>query len=235
MKTIILCGGKGTRMWEETEYRPKALVKVGDQPILWHIMKIYAHHGYQDFILALGYKGKMIEDYFSATRDFRISFVDTGLESLTGERIRRLKQHIDDDEFMVTYGDGVADIDINKLIDFHHRQGTVGTITGAQPYSKYGFLRFSPDNNLVSGFNQKPLMNNQYVSSGFMVFNKKFFDYLGEFPNGMIEDTFPKLIEEKQLSIYRHNGFWKAMDTLKEVQELNEVWQRGSPWKIWEA
>jgi glucose-1-phosphate cytidylyltransferase len=253
MKIIILCGGKGTRMKEETEFKPKPLVMVGNKPILWHIMKIYSYYGYNEFILALGYKGYMIKDYFLNQRaflndfildtatskikfhnnesdHFKITFAETGEESLTGERILRVKKYITEDEFMVTYGDGVADIDINKLVTFHKKKGTIGTITGVHPYSKYGLVKINEKNKLVSQFDQKPLIHD-YVSGGFMVFNKKAFDY---FDNGWMENGLKKLTEEHQLSVFEHDGFWKAMDTYREKEELNKLWEENRPWAVWE-
>jgi glucose-1-phosphate cytidylyltransferase len=253
IKTIILCGGAGTRMKEETEFKPKPMVLIGGKPMLWHIMKIYSHYKYNEFILALGYKGEMIKDYFLNQRallndftldvfahrinfhnnqcdELKITFAETGLESQTGERILRAKKYITEDEFMVTYGDGVSDIDIDRLIDFHRRQGTIGTITGVHPYSKYGLVKIDGKNNLVVDFEQKPLMYD-YVSGGFMIFNKKAFDY---FDNGPMENGLIKLAKEGQLSIYKHDGFWKSMDTYREMGELNELWQEKRPWAVWE-
>lgn len=253
MKTIILCGGMGTRMKEETEFKPKPLVSVGGKPILWHIMKTYAHYGFNDFVLTLGYKGDMIKDYFLNQRvylndftlntesnetsfhnnecdNFSITFAETGLESLTGERILRAKKYIKEDEFMVTYGDGVSDVNIKKLVDFHHKQNTVATVTGVHPRAKYGLLKVDAKTNLVKSFKQKPMMGD-YVSGGFMVFKKEAFQY---FDKGQMEDAFVDLVKDKQLSIYQHNGFWKAMDTYKEVEEMNELWVKEKPWAVWE-
>lgn len=255
MKTIILCGGKGTRMKEETEYRPKPLVEIGGKPILWHIMKIYAHYGFNEFVVALGYKGEMIRDYFLrlpshsgdltletishtitphgvSDDDFVITFVDTGQETETGGRIKRIKPYLENDEtFMVTYGDGVADVNIPALVAFHRAQRTIGTITGAQPHSKYGFVEMDEEKNIVTAFHEKPLMHDEYVNSGFMVFDRRVFDYLDE---GMFEaTTLPKLAAARNLSMYRHKGFWKAMDTYKEVEDLNRLWRESKPWKLW--
>jgi len=253
MKTIILCGGAGTRMKEETEFKPKPMVLVGGKPILWHIMKIYSHFGHNEFVLALGYKGGMIKNHFLNQKaflsdftldmvtskkefhnyecdDFKITFAETGLESQTGERILKAKKYITEDEFMVTYGDGVSDLDINKLIDFHRKQNTIGTITGVHPYSKYGLVKIDPNKNLVIDFEQKPIMYN-YVNGGFMIFNKKAFDY---FDNGSMEDGLIKLAKEGQLSIYGYEGFWKAMDTYREMEELNKIWNDKKPWAVWE-
>lgn len=252
MKTIILCGGLGTRMKEETEFKPKPMVLIGGRPMLWHIMKIYAHYGYNEFVLALGYKGDMIKDYFLKMKpflndftlntidqkmefyndgdNFRITFVETGLNSLTGERILRVKKYITEDEFMVTYGDGVSDIDIKKLVSFHREQGTVGTITGVNPHSKYGLVKINKEKNLVINFEQKPSMYD-YVSGGFMIFNKDAFNY---FDKGRMENGLIKLANEERLSIFKYNGFWKAMDTYREMEELNKLWQERKPWAVWE-
>jgi len=253
MKTIILCGGIGTRMKEETEFKPKPMVLIGGKPILWHIMKIYSHFGYNEFILALGYKGEMIRDYFLNQRaflndftldtstnkiefhnnnsdNFKITFAETGLQSETGERILRVRKYINEDEFMVTYGDGVADIDIKKLVAFHKKQGTIGTITGAHPYSKYGLLKINKERNLVIDFEQKPVIYD-YASVGFMIFNKKAFEY---FDNGPMENALIKLSKKDQLSVYTHKGFWKGMDTYREMEELNKLWKENKPWAVWE-
>lgn len=235
MKTIILCGGIGTRLKEETEFKPKPMVLIGGKPILWHIMKIYSHWGYNKFILALGYKGDLIEDYFSKNQEDSsdIIFAKTGLESQTGKRILMAKKHITEDEFMVTYGDGVADINIKNLVAFHRNQKTIGTITGVHPYSKYGLVKIDEQKNLVVHFEQEPFkpLTHDYVSGGFMVFNKKALDYFDE---GPMESGLIKLTKEGQLSIYRHEDFWKSMDTYKEMEELNELWQIKKPWAVWE-
>ena len=262
MKVIILCGGEGTRMKEETEFKPKPLVEIGGRPILWHIMKIYAHYGFNEFILALGYKGNMIKDYFLNWRtfindftlktkshditlhgdghdDFEITFVDTGLKSLTGERLRRVKKYIDDEDFMLTYGDGVANINIRDLLDFHHRQGTIATITGVRPLTKFGIVHHDKQTNKVIGFSQnlvgdfvdKENYHDFLINGGFMVLKKEIFNELK--PNSMIEAMFIPLAKKGELSLYHHTGKWKAMDTYKEVEELNEYWQKDQFWKAW--
>lgn len=252
---VILCGGIGTRLKEETEYKPKPMVIVGGKPILWHIMKIYAHYGYNNFILCLGYKGQMIKNYFlnykwlhsdfvmnigggrtehsiynnSPGDNFRITFADTGEETLTGERIKMIQKYISGDVFMVTYGDGVGNIDINALADFHFRQNTIGAITGVHPTSKYGLVTIK-ENKLVSSFAQKPKLN-EYINGGFMVFKKDFFRYLKN--NQMIEEALENLIAEDQLSLYAHNDFWHCMDTYKDYEDLNKLWRENPQWKIW--
>ena len=231
-KVIILCGGIGTRLKEETEFKPKPMVKIGEKPLLWHIMKIYSHYGFNNFVIALGYKGEMIKEYFSNNNDdnFNLTMVDTGQESLTGERVRRLKEYIKDDIFMLTYGDGVADINIKELLGFHKKQNTLATITGVHPRHKYGLVKID-GNNLVKEFYQKPTLPD-VVNGGFMVLSKKVFDYIKK--DSMIEDIFLPLIQKKQLSVYRHNSFWFAVDTYKEYEDLNKMWQDDPKWKIWE-
>ncbi|MBI5079283.1 NTP transferase domain-containing protein [Candidatus Wolfebacteria bacterium] len=266
MKTIILCGGQGTRMKEETEFKPKPLVFVGGKPILWHIMKIYSHHGFNDFILALGYKGDMIKDYFLNHKalsydftlntktgeiffhnddnhdDFKITFIDTGLESLTGERIRRLKNHIQEDNFMVTYGDGVADIDIKDLLDFHKKKETLATITAIKPVMRFGFLNIDHNEKKVNDFYQHKVTNYNevddkddrgHINGGFMVFKRDVLDMIPE--NSMIESIFAPLAQKGELSAYLHPGRWKCMDTYKEVEEMNKYWENDPFWKVWEA
>lgn len=252
---VIFSGGQGTRMKEETEFRPKPMVTVGGMPILWHIMKIYSHYGFSDFIITLGYKGDYIKQYFlnqeffihdlkintktgekeiykdpRKTKDeFRITFAETGLETLTGERLLRVKRYIDSDLFMVTYGDGVSDININDLIEYHKSKKVLGTITGVHPKSKWGLV-VSDKNNIVKEFRQKPVLN-EYVNGGFMVFDKKVLNYLE--PRETIEQVMDKLVAENQLSVYFHDGFWSAMDTYQDVEEMNRLWKKDPKWKVW--
>ncbi|MDO8659019.1 MAG: sugar phosphate nucleotidyltransferase [Candidatus Parcubacteria bacterium] len=257
MKTIILCGGIGYRLKEETEFKPKPMVLIGGKPILWHIMKIYAHYGFNEFIIALGYKGDYIKQYFLneknmvhdftlntltgdtsihknniSSDNFSITFVNTGEETLPGERILRLKSYIPDtdENFMVTYGDGVSDINIKELIKFHEEQGTVGTVTGVHPRSKYGL--FGTDkNNVVTSFTEKPVLK-EWVNGGFMIFKRDFFNYLRE--NEMEHEALKRLLGKKQLSLYAHDGFWHSMDTYQDVNSLNNYWREDPKWKIWE-
>lgn len=257
-------------MKEETEFKPKPLVLVGGKPILWHIMKIYSHYGFNDFILALGYKGDMIKDYFLNWRnflndftletknhnvvfhgnncdDFKITFAETGLNSLTGERVKKLKKYVDGEDFMVTYGDGVGDINIKELVDFHKNENTLGTITGVKPVTCLGLLDIDHETKRVKNFFQHKITDfdefnaiqdtararsSDYINGGFMVFKKNVFDMISE--NSMIEEIFPVLAEKNELSIYVHSGKWKCMDTHKEVDEMNEHWEKDPFWKIWE-
>ena len=258
MKVIILCGGKGTRLKDETEYKPKPMVYVGNQPILWHIMKIYSYHGFNEFILALGYKANYIKDYFlnqkAFTTDFtlqtrsfktkyhyenkeiadnfKITFVDTGLNTNPGERILLCKNYIPkkDKYFMVTYGDGVTDLDIRDLVKFHKKQKTIGTITGVHPTSKYGLVKID-NKSKVDYFQEKPKLTD-WVSAGFMIFDKRAFDLIkkGEMEHEMLK----RLATKKQLSLFKHNGFWFAVDTNKELDDLNKMWNENKAmWKVW--
>lgn len=255
MKTIILCGGKGTRLQEETEFKPKPMVKIGDMPILVHIMKIYAFYGYKEFILCLGYKGDIIKEYFLnlskftndfqldlATNsieylncyhdfDFKITFVETGEDTPSGERVKIAAKYINDDEFMVTYGDGVSNVDISKLIKFHREQtkkhGTLATISAVHPSSKYGKI-YADKNNILQKFDEKPVLND-YINGGFMVFNRGALKYLRE--GDMLEDGLQKMTKKSILSQLSHDGFWHSMDTMKDVIDLNQMWDQGNrPW-----
>jgi len=258
MKTIILSGGIGYRLKEETEFKPKPMVHIGGMPILWHIMKIYAHYGFNEFIIALGYKGDYIKDYFineqryvhdfsldtksgktkiykkndsSSIDDFKITFVDTGEETLPGERILQVQDYIpkEDEDFMVTYGDGVSDVNIKELIKFHKKQNTIGTVMGVHPRSKYGLLG-TDKNKIVTSFIEKPVLK-EWVNGGFMIFKRDFFNYLRE--NEMEHKALKRLIGRKQLSLYIHDGFWYSMDTYPDVDNLNKYWKEGPKWKVW--
>jgi len=257
MKTIILCGGQGTRMREETEYRPKPLVEVGGRPILWHIMKIYSHYGFNDFVLCLGYRGNMIKEYFlqyeAMNNDFtislgerekiefhgthdeqglRVTLADTGLHTMTGGRVQKAAKYVDDDTFLLTYGDGVADIDIAKVIEFHRSHGKQATLTAMRPLSRYGMLEIAP-NGAVDRFAEKPKADG-WANAGFFVLNRKVFDYL-DGPECIFErDPLERLAREQQLIAYQHDGFFYSMDTFREYQYLNELWNAGQPpWKVW--
>lgn len=252
---VIFCGGQGTRMKEETEFRPKPMVLVGGKPILWHIMKIYSHFGFNDFIIALGYKGDYIKNYFldqdflqhdfsintktgkkllyrkSRKRhdNFNITFVDTGQETPTGDRLVKVKKYLKSDKFMVTYGDGVSDVNIKKILELFDRRKVGGVITGVHPKSKWGLI-ISDKGGIVKKFQEKPRFN-QYVNGGFMVFSKKIFDYLS--PGEMIHDAFPRMAKDRELAVYIHEGFWSAMDTYQDMEELNKQWKKDPLWKVW--
>lgn len=257
MKAVILCGGLGTRMREETEFRPKPLVEIGGHPILWHIMKLYAHYGFRDFILCLGYRGNMIKEYFlnyeamnndfticlgktsslhfnnqHKEQDFRVTLADTGPDSMTGGRVKRIQKYITEDRFMVTYGDGVSDLDINKLIAFHESHGKLATVTTFRPVSRFGILDINSANQ-VQNFIEKPKAD-AWASAGFFVFERKIFDYLGD-DNCILErEPLERLAHERQLMSYQHEGCFYAMDTYREYQMLNDLWKSGeAPWKVW--
>jgi len=258
MKAVILSGGLGYRLKEETEFKPKPMVLIGGKPILWHIMKIYAHWEYNEFIIALGYKGDYIKDYFlnqkyfqhdftlhtktgstkihrdktngRSTDNFKITFVDTGLETLPGERILRVKDYIPEGEdFMVTYGDGVGDINIPELISFHKKMKTIGTITGVHPRSKYGQIKLK-SNRTIFEFREKPMLRD-WVNGGFMVFGYRFFEYLK--PGETEHPALQRIARSNELSMYQHDGFWHCMDTYADVDHLNVIWKEDPKWKLW--
>jgi glucose-1-phosphate cytidylyltransferase len=257
MQAIILCGGQGTRLREETEFRPKPMVEVGGRPILWHIMKIYAKHGFRDFVLCLGYQGQMIKEYFlnyeamnndfsislggrrqieyhghHEEQDFRVTLVDTGLETMTGGRILRVKPYVEGDIFLVTYGDGVADIDLSGLLRFHQEHGRLATVTTVKPTSRFGLLELGNDARVTS-FSEKPQVEG-WMSAGFFVFDRRMFDYLTGDDCVLERMPLERLASEDQLMAYRHEGFFFAMDTYREYQHLNRIWDSGkAPWKIW--
>jgi len=253
--TIILCGGIGYRLKEETEFKPKPMIEIGGKPILWHIMKIYGHHGFNRFIIALGYKGNLIKDYFVGKKyydgdftlnaksgkilhhrgrnadDFKITFVDTGAESLTGERVRRLKKYINSDIFMVTYGDGLSDINVKELVKYHKKTHAWVTVSAVHPPLKYG--GFEKDTKgKVKSFEKKAIIK-QLINGGYMVFNRKVLNLIPK--DSMIEDVFDELIAKGRLQVFEHKGFFHAMDTYQDVSDLNETWkgEETAPWKVW--
>ena len=258
MKVVILCGGLGTRLREETEFRPKPLVEVGGRPILWHIMKIYAHHGLRDFVLCLGYRGHMIKEYFlnyeamsndfticlghqhrvsyhsaHAEQDFAVTLAETGAQTMTGGRVKRVERYVEDDTFLVTYGDGVADLDIRSVLDFHRAHGRLATITTVHPFSRFGVLDIDRDGR-VRDFIEKPQLHG-WASAGFFVFNRRVFDYLSGDDCVLEREPLERLASEGQLMAYRHGGFFYAMDTYREYEYLNDLWAKGeAPWKVWE-
>ncbi|MCX6815407.1 MAG: glucose-1-phosphate cytidylyltransferase [Candidatus Aenigmarchaeota archaeon] len=255
MKVAILCGGLGTRLKEETEFRPKPLVEIGGKPILWHIMKIYSYAGFKDFVLCLGYKGDMIKNYFlnyettendftidfsnkksitlhnnsNKTEDWRITFADTGLNSMTGARVKRIEKFIDGNEFMLTYGDGVANVNVNDIIKFHRNHDKIGTVLGVRPPSKFGEMAL--DTNRVISFVEKPNSTQGFVNGGFFVFKNGIFDYLNENEDCILEkEPLENLATNGQLMMYPHEGFWQCMDTYRDFLYLNQLWPN-APWK----
>ncbi|MBU1974392.1 MAG: glucose-1-phosphate cytidylyltransferase [Nanoarchaeota archaeon] len=253
MKVVLLCGGKGTRLREYTEKIPKPLIEVGGKPILWHIMKIYSHHGFNEFVLCLGYKGEMIKEYFaqhhwkcndftiknnemelhtSNEEDWKITFVDTGQNSSKSQRLSKIKTHINGENFLVAYGDDVSDVNIREVVNKHHQHGRIATLTAIPLHSQFGVLETNAENEIIT-FKEKPRLNNMWFNGGFFVFNKQIFDYLDK---GELEkEVFEVLSFERQIVAYHHDGFWKCMNTFKDVQELNEHWCKGIPqWKVWQ-
>jgi glucose-1-phosphate cytidylyltransferase len=258
-KVVILCGGRGVRFHEATENTPKPLVEIGAKPILWHIMKIYSHYGYQDFVLCLGYKGDLIRRYFldydlmncdftirlgnkrkieqhnvCLEGDWRVTLAETGLNAMTGARVKRIEKIIDSDTFMLTYGDAVANVDINRLMDFHRSHGKIGTITGVRPLSRFGELQLG-ENNLVQEFLEKPVSRGDHINGGFFVFNRKIFDYIDDSESVSLERApLERLAKDGQLMAFIHNDYWQCMDTYRDWQILNDACERNNmPWKVW--
>ena len=258
MKVVILAGGLGTRLMEETEARPKPMVEIGGKPILWHIMKIYEHYGFNDFIICLGYKATLIKDYFynyylhnsditidlesnkmiihySNAESFKVTLIDTGLNTNTAGRIKRVKEHLRGETFMLTYGDGVANINISELVKFHFAHKRLATLTSIQVPGRFGNINIIEDG-VVDNFQEKPHGDGMWINGGFFVLEPQIFDYLnGDMDNVQWEKgPLLNIANDKQLSAYKHNGFWKCMDALRDRIELEEMWSTGkAEWKIW--
>ncbi|MFA5157535.1 MAG: sugar phosphate nucleotidyltransferase [Candidatus Omnitrophota bacterium] len=229
IKTVILCGGRGTRMGGDE--LPKVLFPIGGKPILWHIMNIYSHYGFNEFILCLGYKGEKIRGYFSESNKWKIVFAETGEDTNTGGRIKRIKSFIKEDYFLATYGDGVADINIKKLVEFHLRHNKSATITVTRPFSQFGIVGVNPRTQAVTHFEEKPILDH-WINGGFFVFNRNIFRYLKD-DDILEKDSFSRILKNKQLNAFKHLGFWRCMDTYKDNLELNNLWKRGrAAWKI---
>jgi glucose-1-phosphate cytidylyltransferase len=255
MKCVILAGGFGTRLAEETEVRPKPMVEIGGRPILWHIMKHFAQHDVRDFTIALGYKGDVIKqffvDYYAMSNDltvdlrsgkveprerqkeeWTVNLIDTGYDTHTGGRVRRLRPYLDDGTFIVTYGDGVSDVDIGALLDFHRRAGTIGTVTAVRPPARFGGLYFDGDR--VTGFTEKPQAGEGWINGGFLVFEPRIFDYLSGDESSLESEALERLAADGQLSAYKHDGFWQCMDTMRDKRHLESIWSSGqAPWRTW--
>ncbi len=257
MKVVILCGGQGTRLREETEVKPKPMVEIGGYPIVWHIMKTYAQYGFKEFVLCLGYKGNYIKQYFCnyeilendftldlgskdltfhtrhAEEGWKVTLADTGEHAMTGARVKRIQSYIDEDYFMLTYGDGVIDLDIKKLVDFHKSHGRIGTVTGVFPQSRYGELLIEDDH--VVSFSEKPMDHKNSISGGYFVFHKKIFDYLENEDSCILEsDALQKLAKDGELKVFVHDGFWQCMDTYRDYMYLQNIWKTGdAPWRKW--
>jgi glucose-1-phosphate cytidylyltransferase len=257
MKVVILCGGLGTRLREETEFRPKPMVPVGPRPILWHIMKYYAAFGHKEFILCLGYKGEVIKDYFRNynwntsdvtlklgrnpeiryhsshdEEDWTVTMIDTGQDTMTGGRLKRALAHIPDDTFLLTYGDGVTNSDINQSIRFHKEHGKLATVTAVKPSGRFGELAM--DGETITAFREKPEKESAYISGGFFVLNRKIGEYLSGDSCVLEKEPMENLTKDSQIHAWKHDGFWQCMDTLREQELLTRIWNSGqAPWKIW--
>lgn len=258
MQVVILCGGLGIRLREETEYRPKPMVKIGEKPILWHIMKYYSYFGVTKYILALGYKGEIIKNYFCNYElmnndvtiqlgqhnnvcihyshdeaGWRITLADTGEKALKGARLKKVERYIDNDTFMMTYGDGIADVNLGALLDFHRSHGKIATVTGVNAASRFGELKITGSQ--VESFSEKPLDGTSLINGGFFVFNKKIFDYLQPVDSCDLEiGPLEQIAREGNLMVYKHRGFWACMDTLRDMEFLNKIWNENqAKWKIW--
>lgn len=255
MKTVILAGGLGTRLSEATEVKPKPMVTIGGLPMIWHIMRMYAHYGFNEFIVALGYRGDVIKEYFLSHRyhnsdltislgngevtihngdrpDWTIHLIDTGLETATGGRIKRLAHMLGDETFMLTYGDGVADVDIRKLVDFHGSHGKLATVTAVRPPARFGSLELDGDR--VRRFSEKPQIGEGWINGGFFVLEPSVLNCIDGDGTIWEHEPLERLAENGQLAAYMHSGFWQPMDTLREVKILESLWSSGkAPWKIW--
>lgn len=255
MKAIILAGGLGTRISEETSLKPKPMVEIGGKPILWHILKIYSHYGINDFIICLGYKGYLIKEYFAnyslhmsdvtfdmanhkmeihqnSAEPWKVTLVDTGEETMTGGRIKRIKKYLNNEDFCLTYGDGVADINIQDLLEFHKKQNTLATVTSVQPPGRFGSIYFS--GNKIKSFEEKPQGDGAWINGGFFVLSPKVIDYIQDDYTPWEREPMERLAQEGQMSAYLHRGFWQPMDTLRDKIKLEELWQSGkAPWKVW--
>ena len=257
MKTILLAGGLGTRLSEETVVKPKPMVEIGGMPILWHIMKTYASHGFSDFVVALGYKGEVIKNFFlnyklhksdlivslksgnvkfenDSSEDWTVALHDTGVTSVTGGRLYNLKRLFKTgDTFMLTYGDGVADIDINKLVDFHKSHGKIATLTAVRPPARFGSIEMTQDGTITE-FKEKPQLGEGWINGGYFVFNYDVFNYLEDESTILEREPLENLAKDNELVAYRHDGFWHCMDTIRDRDNLNELWaSEEAPWKIW--
>lgn len=257
MKVVILAGGMGTRLSEETDLKPKPMAEIGEKPMLWHIMKIYSHYGFNDFVLCLGYKGYMIKEYFAnyflhqadvtidmknnkmevhhkKAEPWKVTLVDTGLNTMTGGRIKRAQEYVGDEPFMLTYGDGVADVDLKKLIAFHKSHPGHATITAIQTIGRFGAIDMGK-NGAVQAFQEKPHGDGAWINGGFFVLEPEVFKYINDGDASIWErNPLEALAREGQLTAYQHNGFWKCMDTLRDKIELDNLWRSGkAPWKVW--
>jgi len=255
VKVVILAGGLGTRISEETVVKPKPMVEIGSEPILWHIMKLYSTQGFNDFIICAGYKQNMIKDYFISylrnhvdveidlqrndvkilsdhRENWKVKVIDTGLLTMTGGRIKRIERYIEGDEFMVTYGDGLSNVDLHKLLESHHSSGKLLTVTAVQPKGRFGVVTIEHEE--VTDFTEKPPGDGTWVNGGFYVMNKAVFNYIKNDSTVLEGEPIRKLVQERRVNAYKHYGFWRPMDTMTDKRQLDEIWNSGeAPWKVW--
>lgn len=260
MKVVILAGGFGTRISEESHLKPKPMIEIGGMPILWHIMKLYSYYGFNDFVICAGYKQYVIKEYFAnyflhksdITYDFttgkhdmivhnnmaepwKVTVVDTGLETMTGGRVKRVKKYLDNQTFMVTYGDGVSNVNIKKLVEFHQKHGKAMTLTGVQPEGRFGVMDFGAENQVLS-FREKSKEDSGWINGGFLVCNPEVLDYIADDTIMLEREPMEQLAHENQLMCYKHDGFWQCMDTLRDKEKLEKLWAAGqAPWKVWKS
>ena len=257
MKVVILAGGMGSRISEESRYKPKPMIEIGDKPILWHIMKYYSAFGFQEFIICCGYRGHMIKDYFvhyymyqtdstfdlsesstevrsSKAEPWKVMLVNTGLKTLTAGRLQRIQEYLGEDEtFLLTYGDGLSDVNLTELLAFHQKQGRIATITTTQPPGRFGALKIG-EGGLVESFREKARKDQSWVNAGFMVLDRKVFEYLGDGSRMLEDGPFEELVKNGELAAYRHEGFWAPMDTMRDKEFLEGLWRDGkAPWRVW--
>lgn len=258
MKVVILAGGFGTRISEESHLKPKPMVEIGDKPILWHIMKLYSHYGYNDFVICCGYKQHMIKEWFAdyylhscditfdftqenkmivhnnITEPWKVTLVDTGLHTMTGGRVKRVKEYLNDEPFFLTYGDGVSDVNIPGLLEFHKKNGKIATLTSVQPMGRFGALDIMEDGQ-ISNFKEKKKEDSGWINAGFMVMEPEIMNYISGDCTVFEKESLVEVARDGQLDAYRHNGFWQCMDTLSEKNKLEEMWKSGNaPWKVWD-
>lgn len=257
MKVVILAGGMGTRISEESRLKPKPMIEIGENPILWHIMKIYSHYGFHEFVICCGYKGQMIKEYFmdyymiesdvvidlknntsticeNMTESWTITLANTGLHTNTAGRVRQIQKYIGNEPFMLTYGDGVADIDIPALLQFHKESGTIATITAAKPSGRWGMIQINPETQIVESIREKNQADEAWVNAGFAVMEPEIFKYLTDDTQQLEKQPYEALTRDGQMSAYRHEGFWQPMDTMRDKKVLEDLWESGNaPWKLW--